>query len=276
MSTVEEILRSIESLAEEEYTRLREWFSERDWEKWDKQIEVDSESGKLDFLVKEAHEEVNEIIHSRKKFINRYYPSIRGAYKTYYGWPELDPLRHEICICIMLGLCQAAITLTNHLLESLLKYALIIKHSENKKIDEEKIKGPVVTSLIERFEECRRLYGDANLDTTINRACTLGIISKEQKKRLHECRERFRNAYSHSDKEKTFGDSSMPVTGVRFDKDGFKIDETCETKIAEFLPGQGIIQVILAQKEATPYFLYIDSLAREIIEKLFGPSNNSE
>ena len=57
MSTVEKILCSIESLSEKEYVRLREWFSERDWEKWDKQIEVDSESGKLDFLVKEAHNE---------------------------------------------------------------------------------------------------------------------------------------------------------------------------------------------------------------------------
>jgi hypothetical protein len=57
MSTVEEILRSIESLSEEEYARLREWFSERDWEKWDRQIKADSESGKLDFLVKEAHDE---------------------------------------------------------------------------------------------------------------------------------------------------------------------------------------------------------------------------
>lgn len=57
MSTVEEIIRSIESLSEEEYARLREWFSERDWEKWDRQIKADSESGKLDFLVKEAHDE---------------------------------------------------------------------------------------------------------------------------------------------------------------------------------------------------------------------------
>ena len=57
MSKVEEILCSIESLSEEEYTRLREWFSKRDWEKWDRQIEVDSESGKLDFLIKEALDE---------------------------------------------------------------------------------------------------------------------------------------------------------------------------------------------------------------------------
>ena len=57
MSTVEEIETAIESLPKEEYARLREWFSERDWEKWDKQIEADSESEKLDFLVKEALDE---------------------------------------------------------------------------------------------------------------------------------------------------------------------------------------------------------------------------
>jgi len=54
MSKVEEIEAIIESLSEEEYARLRKWFSEKDWEKWDKQIEADSESGKLDFLIKEA------------------------------------------------------------------------------------------------------------------------------------------------------------------------------------------------------------------------------
>jgi hypothetical protein len=57
MLKVAEIQTEIESLSEEEYTRLRIWFSERDWEKWDKQIELDSESGNLDFLIKEALDE---------------------------------------------------------------------------------------------------------------------------------------------------------------------------------------------------------------------------
>jgi hypothetical protein len=57
MSKLEKIQAAIESLSEEEYSRLREWFSEKDWEQWDKEIEVDSQSGKLDFLVKEALEE---------------------------------------------------------------------------------------------------------------------------------------------------------------------------------------------------------------------------
>jgi hypothetical protein len=57
MSKVEKIEAVIESLSEEEYVRIRKWFSEKDWEKWDRQIKADSESGKLDFLIKEAHDE---------------------------------------------------------------------------------------------------------------------------------------------------------------------------------------------------------------------------
>jgi len=54
MPNVEEILSSIESLSKEEFARLREWFYERDWERWDREIESDSKSGKLDFLTKDA------------------------------------------------------------------------------------------------------------------------------------------------------------------------------------------------------------------------------
>ncbi len=57
MPGVEEILTSIESLSREEFARLREWFYERDWDRWDREIEEDSKSGKLDFLVKEALDE---------------------------------------------------------------------------------------------------------------------------------------------------------------------------------------------------------------------------
>ena len=54
MSNVAEIKATIEVLPEEDYVQLRQWFSERDWQRWDRQIEADSESGKLDFLIKEA------------------------------------------------------------------------------------------------------------------------------------------------------------------------------------------------------------------------------
>jgi hypothetical protein len=64
MPKVEEIVSSIESLPKEEFGRLRDWFYERDWERWDRQIEEDSESGKLDFLVKGALDENEETTRS--------------------------------------------------------------------------------------------------------------------------------------------------------------------------------------------------------------------
>lgn len=56
MSKVEELKEAIESLPEQEYIQLRRWFSDKDWQKWDRQLAEDSGSGKLDFLVKEAEE----------------------------------------------------------------------------------------------------------------------------------------------------------------------------------------------------------------------------
>ena len=57
MTKVDKIKAAIEALPEEDYVHLRQWFSEKDWEKWDRQIEADSESGRLDFLIKEALDE---------------------------------------------------------------------------------------------------------------------------------------------------------------------------------------------------------------------------
>ena len=57
MTNVQEIQAAIESLPAEDYVRLRQWFSQRDWDEWDKQIESDSEAGRLDFLVGEALDE---------------------------------------------------------------------------------------------------------------------------------------------------------------------------------------------------------------------------
>ena len=57
MSKLEQIKVAIESLPDKDFVQLRKWFSEKDWEKWDSQIEEDSKDGKLDFLMREAFEE---------------------------------------------------------------------------------------------------------------------------------------------------------------------------------------------------------------------------
>lgn len=54
MSKVDELKTEIERLPREEFTELVRWLSEKDWERWDIEIQADSEAGKLDFLVSEA------------------------------------------------------------------------------------------------------------------------------------------------------------------------------------------------------------------------------
>ena len=57
MPTINEIQTAIKSLPHAEYIRLIRWIHERDWKEWDRQVEGDAASGKLDFLVEEATEE---------------------------------------------------------------------------------------------------------------------------------------------------------------------------------------------------------------------------
>jgi len=57
MLTIEEIKSAIEKLSVQEFIELRNWIIERDWGKWDKEIEKHSRQGLLNFLVEEALEE---------------------------------------------------------------------------------------------------------------------------------------------------------------------------------------------------------------------------
>ena len=54
MLNVNEIKAAIESLSEKELSGLRKWFYDRDWDRWDRQIQGDSQSGRLDSLTSEA------------------------------------------------------------------------------------------------------------------------------------------------------------------------------------------------------------------------------
>ena len=59
-SNVEAIKAAIGALPETDYVALRQWFREKDWENWDRQIEADSKSGKLDFLIAEAKKQKDQ------------------------------------------------------------------------------------------------------------------------------------------------------------------------------------------------------------------------
>ena len=54
MLQIDRVKAEIETLSPNDFARLREWIIERDWKRWDDQIENDAQAGKLDFLREEA------------------------------------------------------------------------------------------------------------------------------------------------------------------------------------------------------------------------------
>jgi hypothetical protein len=57
MSKIDQLKAEIESLPSDEFAEIFRWLSEKDWERWDREIEGDSQAGRLDFLGREAREE---------------------------------------------------------------------------------------------------------------------------------------------------------------------------------------------------------------------------
>ncbi len=184
--------------------------------------------------------ELKEITDYRINILKANYSDVSNIYNNHYEWPELDPLRHEICLCYMFGFYQAVMTLTNHFLESMLKYALIINHPVKSR--PENSKG-AINYFINRYKEGRDKYGNTDLGQNINAACTQRLITKEEKKQLHIIREQFRNAYGHADKKKTFGNVETPMQSAQVNNKGIEIKENMMTKIEEMIIGQGIFQV---------------------------------
>ena len=56
MTRIAKIQEEILALSETDYLQLKQWFDELEWDKWDRQIEEDSNAGKLNFLIAEARE----------------------------------------------------------------------------------------------------------------------------------------------------------------------------------------------------------------------------
>ena len=59
MSTVEEIEAAIRQLSPDEMAAFRAWYAEFDAAAWDRQIAEDEAAGRLDWLVKEALDDLD-------------------------------------------------------------------------------------------------------------------------------------------------------------------------------------------------------------------------
>lgn len=207
--------------------------------------------------------------------IRNNYDTVADVFENEYGWPEVDSVRSEICKCLICGLYQAAITLANHLLESVLKKALIIDESAKNKTEQSDITNV--------FDDATEKYANKNLDFTINQACRKGLINKEEKNILHGFREQYRNAFSHADPQKTFSGISIPATIIttkdldnpeEFFKKAFTNKPNVTLSAENNVIIQGLIQSIKAEQEAASYFLTIDGIIRDLCSKLFDVNRN--
>jgi hypothetical protein len=57
MSKIDDLKTQIESLPSEAFAELCRWLTEKQWERWDREIEADSQAGKLDTLMHGARGE---------------------------------------------------------------------------------------------------------------------------------------------------------------------------------------------------------------------------
>jgi hypothetical protein len=53
---MDELKAEIENLPTEQFAEIFRWLSQKGWERWDTEIEADSSTGNLDFLLQEARE----------------------------------------------------------------------------------------------------------------------------------------------------------------------------------------------------------------------------
>ncbi|MEX0642603.1 MAG: hypothetical protein WD468_07870 [Pirellulales bacterium] len=58
MSTVEQIEDALQRLSSEERAAFRAWYAEFDSHEWDRQLESDVASGRLDWLIDEARKDL--------------------------------------------------------------------------------------------------------------------------------------------------------------------------------------------------------------------------
>lgn len=183
---------------------------------------------------------------------------IEYQFNNEYNWPEFDPLRDEICKCLICDLCQASITFTNHLLESFFKTMLIYHDFVKQKIAINENGLIIPKNIIDK-------YDNLDLSQTLNQSKRKSIITKEEWKILDEYRDRFRNAYSHAEKKKIFKEIKVKTNKAEIEDRQIKINESIMTSIVNIPSSQGIAQVILSKELAFNYFISVDGLIREIL-----------
>ncbi|MFP5437161.1 MAG: hypothetical protein ACLGH8_05215 [Bacteroidia bacterium] len=199
-----------------------------------------------------------KLVENHKEFFNSCYERNFDLYKIYLDYRpiifvELPFNIGEIVRCLVIEANTAAITLTNHMLERLLKLTLIEDEME-------------LRPLTHPWSDCwDRMYPyfDWNMDKTINQCAIRQIISGKQKKQLQKYREVFRNGFSHAATDLIFKDYPETFTT----RDSYN-DMDVTHNLKKDPRNQLYFLQKIAKENAHSYFKYVFDLIESIEKSL--------
>ena len=194
---------------------------------------------------------LNKNFNSRSKYFNF----------NFYVFSELREIIFEINKCLILEFYSSSITLTNNLLERLLKLSLIY--------NEVGIGSIPVENWSSAFKEPNSKYSSISLGNSIEKCRKLDLIDEKEKVFLFDTiRELMRNGFSHADTTKI-------LNGIPNEKIMFQSSFSNPTAIKSIKVNHKTIPFIqallienFAKENAANYFNYVFELIKKIDQRL--------
>lgn len=174
---------------------------------------------------------------------------------------EFNSLIFEINKCLILELNRAAITLTNHMLERLLKLALIYCEAG--------IGPKPIENWNDIFTEPNRKYNSITLANSVEKCKKHNLITEKEKKVLfNTIRELMRNGFSHADSTKIL--ENLPNESEMYHAN--LINPTNIQKVGlnqKIIPFMQALQLEeFAKEHAKDYFEFVFNLTFKIEKRL--------
>lgn len=171
----------------------------------------------------------------------------------FYYFADLKSTIGEIVKCLIIEAHTAAITLTNHFLERILKLALIQKASGTQ--------PSKITDWNETYFASDE-YSSWPMHSTIRECRELNLISDSQYDKLTDFRQTIRNGFSHYDPKKILRDSENTIDLInKSDSENQKINGLNYKEIPTF---QNFFVRKFARENSEEYFDYVFNLMLSI------------
>ena len=205
--------------------------------------------------------EVKEILAKLIDTNNMPYISILiGIKKMKFSFMRsLNPILDQACDCLLIKADIAAITLTNFLVERTLKLAVTIREGNGKTYSSD-------IPLEQVFKEEIEMYDNKKMEQTINRAKSLGIITKDESKFLKKCRVKYRNPFSHAELQTILTGSTVTTYEASLFNPTDIVEREVNLSTTPLFQDWGLAQY--CKKHSFDYFIEIFVLARKIEKRL--------